>query len=324
MRERRKFTRFLFEEEIEFISKKGPSSGKIKDLSLGGLFIEAEEGIPDIGEEIAMILVLKDTDPQIKIFMRGKVVRKTETGFAVKITGMNEESFRHLKTFFLYQYGLNESIFDEVRMFIQEFHPLHRALKLLNISYLKEELMSYILERAFLYSPEKPFVLSSGKTSPYYLDCRRITLYGPAFRLIGKLFWSELREENIEGVAGMSIGADPIVCAILATALEEEINLEGLLIRKEPKKYGTGKQIEGNFWEGMRIALVEDVVTTGGSLLKAIEACEREKLNIVKILALVDREEGGRENLRKRGYYLQSFYTLSEIISAYHRNNSSS
>lgn len=323
MRERRKFTRFPFEEQVEFIGKKGPSAGRIRDFSLGGLFIETEEKGPDVGEEIALILVLKDTDPPIKIFMRGEVVRGTENGFAVKITGMNEESFHHLKNFFLYQHGFDEAILDQIETFVHEFHPLYRALKLLDISYLKEELMNYILERAFLYSPERPFVLSSGKTSPYYLDCRRITLYGPAFKLIGKLFWSELREENIDGVAGMSIGADPIVCAILPTALEEEINLEGLLIRKEPKKYGTEKQIEGNYWEGMRIALVEDVVTTGGSLLKAIEACEREKLVIVKIIALVDREEGGRENLKEKGYQLQSFFTLTEIISAYHQRNPS-
>lgn len=322
MRERRRFTRIPFEEEVEFISKKGSSTGRIRNFSLGGLFVETIGESPEIGEEIALILLLKDTEPPIKIFMKGEVLRQEPWGFAVRITGMNEESFHHLKNFVQYRYGADESILDEIKTFVHEFHPLQRALRYLDIYYIKGELTNFILERAFLYSPDKPFVLSSGRTSPYYLDCRKITLFGPAFKLIGELFWTLLREEDIEGVAGMSIGADPIVCSILASALEEEVDLEGLLIRKEPKKYGTGKQIEGNYWEGMRIALVEDVVTTGGSLIKAIEACEREKLKIVKIIALIDREEGGKENLKEKGYNLQSFFTLSEIISYYHRKKS--
>lgn len=323
MQEKRKFTRIPFEEQVEFVSKKGSFVGKIKNFSLGGLFVESEEEIPEKGEELALIFLLKDTEPPIKIFMKGEVVRQEEKGFGVKITGLNEESFLHLKNFFQYQLGLIDADLDEIRAFVQGLHPLHRALKHISNLYLKNEIMNFLSNRAFLYSPEKPFVLSSGKLSPYYLDCRKITLFGPAFRLIGELFWNELREENIEGVAGMSLGADPIVCAILAVAVEEGINLEGLLIRKEPKKYGTGRQIEGNFWEGMRIAIVEDVVTTGGSLLKAIEACEREKLNIVKVLSLVDREEGGSENLKQRGYQLYSFFTLSEIISHFHHKDSS-
>lgn len=121
----------------------------------------------------------------------------------------------------------------------------------------------------------------------------------------------------------MSMGADPIVCGILSAALFEERALEGILIRKEPKKYGTGKQLEGNFWKGMKIALVEDVVTTGGSLLKAIEACEKEDLNIISVIALVDREEGGKEALKERGYELKSFFTLSEIISTHQELQSS-
>lgn len=184
---------------------------------------------------------------------------------------------------------------------------------------IKEKLFPYIIERAFLYSPDKPFILASGKESPYYLDCRKITLFSLSFNLIGILFWTELKYLKIDGVAGMSIGADPIVSAILAQACKEKLPLEGFLIRKEPKKYGTQKQIEGNLKKGMKIVLVEDVVTTGKSLIKAISACEEATLQIIKILALIDREEGGKENLKKLGYNLEAFFTLKEIINKYHQ-----
>lgn len=181
--------------------------------------------------------------------------------------------------------------------------------------------MPFILERAFLYSPENPFVLASGKESFYYLDCRKVTLYGPSFKLIGELFWREIKGLSVLGVAGMSIGADPIVCSILSSSEKESYPLEGLLIRKEPKKYGTQKQIEGNFRRGMPIVVVEDVVTTGSSLIKAISACEREDLQIQGVFALVDREEGGKEKIAALGYPFKAFFTLSEIISAFHQKN---
>lgn len=319
MLERRRFSRFPFEERVEFLCAKGSFIGRIRDFSLGGLYIECEEGFPELQEEIALIFFLRDTDPSIKIFMKGEVLRKEPSGFAVRITSINEESFHHIKNYCFYNIQQTQKAEEEIQAFLKEFHPVPKMLKMLNLSYLKGEIMPYLLERAFLYSPEKPFKLASGKESPYYLDCRKITLYGPTYKLIGELFWEALRAFPIEGVAGMSIGADPIVCAILSSAQAEGVNLEGLLIRKEPKKYGTAKQIEGHFYPHMKIALVEDVVTTGGSLMKAIEACERENLEIVKVLSLVDREEGGKARLKEAGYELFSFFTLSEIISAFHQ-----
>jgi orotate phosphoribosyltransferase len=134
------------------------------------------------------------------------------------------------------------------------------------------------------------------------------------FGLIGALFWQKIKYLGVDGVAGMSVGADPIVCSILAKANEEDIPLEGILVRKETKKYGTQRQIEGNVREGMDIVLVEDVVTTGGSVLKAAEILEKEKLQIIKIFALIDREEGGKENIEAKGYEFESFFTLKEIL----------
>jgi orotate phosphoribosyltransferase len=318
MQEKRKFFRLPFEERVEFICPKGIFRGTLKNISFGGLYIEEPEDYPDLKDEIALIFLLKDTDPPIKIFMKGRVVRIDENkGFALKILSITNESFQHLKNYLIYNAPSPEIAELEVRKFLGDFDSPHQLVKAFNIFWLKNEILPFILDRAFLYSPERPFRLSSGKESPYYLDCRKITLYGACYKLIGDLFWEELRYTDIQGVAGMSMGADPIVCGILSSALAEERSLEGILIRKEPKKYGMGKQLEGNYWKGMKVAVVEDVVTTGGSLLKAIEACEREELIITSVLTFVDREEGGKEALRERGYDLKAFFTLSEIISAY-------
>lgn len=324
MREKRFFLRIPFEEKVEFYCSKGTFVGYLKNMSLGSVFIESPEFYPLLDEEVALVFQLKDTEPPIKIFFKGKVSRiESQRGFAVKILSISPESFQHLKNFLLYNAPSAEFAELEVKKFLGEYDPFHKLIKALNILHLKNEIMPFLLERAFLYSPERPFTLASGKKSPCYLDCRQITLYGPTYKLVGELFWEELRYTDIVGVAGMSLGADPIVCGILSAALNEERVLEGILIRKEPKKYGTGKQLEGRFWKGMKIAVVEDVVTTGSSLIKAIEACEKEELNIVSVLALVDREEGGKEAIKKRGYTLETFFSLSEIVSAYQKRKSS-
>jgi len=320
MREKRRFLRIPFEEEVQFIYSQKHYTGKLRDLGLGGFFIEAPEFFPPLQAELDLLLHLIGTSPPLKITMHGKVVRvEPERGFGFKITSIPPSSFQHLKNFILYNLPSCEEADLEIKKFLSDFETPHQWIKALNIFHLKDEITPYLLERAFQYSPDKPFVLASGKESPYYLDCRRITLYAPSYKLIGELFWEELRYTDIEGVAGMSMGADPLVCSILYAALEEGRVLEGILIRKEPKKYGTQKQLEGNFWEGMKVAVVEDVVTTGGSLLKAIKACEKEALQIREVLALVDREEGGKELIKEHGYELKSFFTLSEILNLYHQ-----
>lgn len=321
MIEKRKFSRFPFEEHVEFLCQKGSFRGKFRDIGLGGVYIYNSDTKPDLYEEVALVFFLKETEPPIKVFMKGKVIRTEDEGFALRLTSINEQSFEHIKKYLYYNLESIAKAEAEINRFLHDIHPLPRMMKLLNFFYIKAEIMPYILDRALLYRPQQPFKLSSGKESPYYLDCRKITLFGPTFKMIGRLFWEALRDYQIEGIAGMSIGADPIVCATLSEALEEGVNLEGLLIRKEPKKYGTERQIEGNFYPGMPIALVEDVVTTGGSLLKAIDACKKEGLKIVKVLSLIDREEGGKEKLRVEGFDLYAFFTLSEIISAFHKHS---
>ena len=313
---KRKFTRIPISNTVEFFWQNKSYQGVLKNISYGGLFVKSKI-VPTLNEEIPLVLFLGEKGAIFKLFLKGKIVRTEPEGFAVKYTYISPESFEHFKNFIAYNYPSSDKAEKDLYRFLGEAHPLVRSFINLNISVLKEELLKYILDRAFLYSPEKPFILSSGKESPYYLDCRRITLYSLTFDLIGALFWQKIKYLRVDGVAGMSIGADPIVCSILAKSAEEKVSLEGLLVRKEPKKYGTQRQIEGNVRKGMDIVVVEDVVTTGGSVLKAAEVLEKEGFEIIKILALIDREEGGRENIETKGYDFEALFTLSEIIKKY-------
>ncbi len=316
--ERRKFSRIPFSSGVEFWIKKSLKKGKIKNLSFGGVYIESKD-VPSEGEEVSVFLEVEGFSPPVKLFLKGIVVRSEKKGFALKFNYIAPESFLHLKNIIYYNNPDSEKAEKEIYEFLGEAFPLVRGLKLLSISAIKEELLNLILERAFLYNPDQPFKLSSGKESPYYLDCRKITLFSRSFEMIGELFWEEIRFMDVQGVAGMSIGADPIVCAVLSKASQEGVSLEGFLVRKEPKKHGTQKQIEGNLREGLRVVIVEDVVTTGKSVLKAVEAVEKAGLNIAKVIALIDRQEGGRENIEKHGLEFKAFFTFDEIINAYRK-----
>lgn len=164
---------------------------------------------------------------------------------------------------------------------------------------------------------EGDFTLASGRKSDYYFDCRVTSLTAEGAWLMGELFNEMLADEKIKGVGGMSIGADPLVTAtsILSRSRSGGI-LDALYVRKEPKDHGMGKQVEGmdNFRPGDRIAVLEDVVTTGGSLLKACAALEKCGLVIARCCVVLDREEGGAANIEKAGYRLESIFTRQELL----------
>ena len=134
--------------------------------------------------------------------------------------------------------------------------------------------------------------------------------------MIGRLMYDMLKKgKKIEGVGGPTLGADPIVTAISMTSFTEGNPIPAYIVRKEPKGHGTGQWIEGrkNLREGAEVAIVEDVITTGGSMLKAIERVKAEGFNVVRVLALVDREEGGREAIKEAGYGLEVLFTKKDI-----------
>ncbi len=159
--------------------------------------------------------------------------------------------------------------------------------------------------------------LTSGRKSHFYVDGKQTTLDPEGGYLAGKLFHEMIKRSKIpvEAVGGPTLGADPIVTAISIISYLEGVPIPAFIIRKEPKKHGTTLWIEGekNLKPGTNVAVVEDVVTTGGSILRAIEIAKAQGLQVVQVLALVDREEGGRENLAKDGYILESIFTKSDI-----------
>lgn len=177
---------------------------------------------------------------------------------------------------------------------------------------MREKLFRWLKERAYLYKKEG-FKLSSGKVSPHYLDCKQVTLYSEALPLIGRLLWEEVKPFKPEAVGGLTLGADPLVAAVAFAAGLEGAQVEGFIVRKEPKGYGTGKYLEGHVHPGMRAVILEDVVTTGGSALKAAQRAKEFGLAVLGVVALVDREEGGRETLSKEGLPLRALFTLKEF-----------
>lgn len=165
---------------------------------------------------------------------------------------------------------------------------------------------------------EGDFTLASGKRSDYYFDCRQTALNPQGGRLIGQLFLHMLENRDVDGVAGMTMGADPLVASVSVLSTETKKPLPAIIVRKEAKGYGTKQYCEGlaNFAPGSQVALLEDVVTTGGTLVKVIDRIEAAGLKVACVLCVLDREEGGTESLAARGYKLESIFTRSSLLAA--------
>ena len=166
------------------------------------------------------------------------------------------------------------------------------------------------------------FTLASGKESDLYIDCRVTTLDPVGANLVGEIGWAAVRERiqkeglKIDAIGGMTMGADPISLAVGMTSARQNPDemLQVFTVRKEPKGHGRGKQIEGNFKEGDTIIVVDDVITTGGSTLKAIDAIEQAGGKVAFALVLVDREEGGRQAIEERGIPVLALYSRSTLL----------
>jgi orotate phosphoribosyltransferase len=157
------------------------------------------------------------------------------------------------------------------------------------------------------------YTLSSGKKSSYYIDLRLITMSAEGAYLIANILFDELKDENIDSIGGLTLGADPIASAYAAISFLRGKPASAFIIRKEEKKHGKAKLIEGPLKKGARVVIVDDVATSGGSLVKAIDAAEAEGCKVVKVMSLVDRNEGASSELAKRGYSLQSLYNLKDL-----------
>jgi orotate phosphoribosyltransferase len=157
------------------------------------------------------------------------------------------------------------------------------------------------------------FTLASGRRASYYLDCRLITLDSVGARLVAEGMLDTLAGNMPDLIGGMAIGADPITGAAVALAGLRGVPLRGIMVRKEAKGHGTGKFVEGPYERGESVVIVEDVITTGGSALQAIERCEEVGLIVRGVLAIVDRLEGGREAFADRGYELTTLLTVRDL-----------
>ena len=162
------------------------------------------------------------------------------------------------------------------------------------------------------------FTLTSGKTSDFYVDGKQTTLSAKGAYLCGRQLYRLIRShhEKISGVGGMTLGADPLVTAVSIVSYLEQDPIPAFIVRKESKGHGTGNFIEGksNLQPGDLVAVVEDVVTTGGTLIKVIDRVESEGFRVGLVATIVDRQEGGAENLAARGYPLVSIFTRAQLI----------
>jgi orotate phosphoribosyltransferase len=161
------------------------------------------------------------------------------------------------------------------------------------------------------------FTLASGKQSTFYIDARLTTMSPEGLSTIGPLALAALRQTGwrIDAIGGLTLGADPISYAISYASAQSDHPLRTFTVRKEAKAHGTGKLIEGSFMKGDRVAVIEDVLTTGGSALRAIDAIREAGGSVVGVLALVDREEGARQAIEKTGIPVVTLVTASQIIS---------
>ena len=179
---------------------------------------------------------------------------------------------------------------------------------------MKTELIDMLCRKSFKFSEEPIYKLVSGRLSQFYVNCKPVTLSARGIFLAGHLIFEAIQDENLSGVGGLTFGADPLA---VAAAFASELNgkpLNAFSIRKTRKDHGIVRWIEGDIRPGERVAIIDDVATTGGSTIKAIERAQSEGLDVIKAVILVDRQEGGLDNIRKLVSNVSSIVTRDELV----------
>jgi orotate phosphoribosyltransferase len=183
---------------------------------------------------------------------------------------------------------------------------------------MRKRLIELILEHAFQYSETPKFKLAHGGTSQYYFNCKRVTLDPEGQYLIGNLVFEAVRELRVQGIGGLTLGADPIANATAYSSWLKGWPVQSFVVRKVQKDHGIVAPIEGKVRSGDRVVVVDDVVTTGGSTIQAISACKQAGLDIVGVVTLIDRQEmSGRENIEKEVPTFKALLTRDEIMKVY-------
>ena len=180
-----------------------------------------------------------------------------------------------------------------------------------DVASLRLRLRELLVERAIRYGH---FVLASGQTSSYYVDKTQITLMGEGLYCLGRIILDQIEGMEVQAVGGMTIGADPIAGAVSALGIAHGQHIDAFIVRKERKERGTQQRVEGPLPQGARVVVLEDVITTGGSAIDAIKAVEEERdAEVVQVLSMVDRLQGGREAIVEAGYDFTALFTVEDL-----------
>jgi len=177
----------------------------------------------------------------------------------------------------------------------------------------RDRLRQMLLDRSMRFGE---FVLSSGATSNYYIDVRKTSLHPEGLKLIARLFWEQLKGEDVTAVGGLTMGADPLVAGVMWWSHEQGHPIEGFLVRRTSKDHGMLGQVDGNLAGHKRVAILDDVITSGESALFAAEAAESYKAEVVRVLAVVDRGQGAGQIFQQRGYPFTSLFSISDLLPA--------
>lgn len=169
----------------------------------------------------------------------------------------------------------------------------------------KEQLKKLLKETGAVKTGE--FTLSSGKKSNFYVDCRRVTLHPEGAKLIGQIILDKIKGLKVDAIGGLTLGADPIVGAVVTLG-----DIPGFIVRKQAKEHGTKQKIEGLIEPGWKVAIVEDVSTTGASAMEAIKAAEEAGAEVAKVISVVDRQEGAAETLKD--YDFEAIFRKEELL----------
>ncbi len=196
---------------------------------------------------------------------------------------------------------------------------MFRQGKMMNrtLAEMKKRLAELIMEKSFRYSDNPPFTLASGRTSNYYFNCKPTTMDPEGMNLVGEILFEMLSEADVSAAGGLTLGADPIANALSLISYQRGKPIKSFTIRKDVKDHGTKSNLEGDVAPGERVVIIDDVITTGGSTITAIERASAAGLVIGRVIALIDREEGGRENILKHVGRVDAVFTRSEIMSLY-------
>jgi orotate phosphoribosyltransferase len=184
---------------------------------------------------------------------------------------------------------------------------------------MKKRLIELIIQNAFRYNEEPVFKLVSGNLSNYYFNCKAVTLSPEGMYLIGNILFDLIKDMDIKGIGGLTLGADPIAFAGAYTSHLKGKPIEAFVVRKNAKSHGTMQWIEGNITKGDRVVIVDDVITTGKSTIEAINRSREASLEIIKVITLIDRQEGGREAVEALGYPLHAIITRDEVMERYRK-----